>query len=240
MGIQKLVYDPVKLREKREKERMERSLRYIDSLKKVKKERKAPVRGPFSKNELETLYIKRGLSMKEIAEYYSCSKHKVIYWMTAHNIQVRSQSEATYVKRNKGGDPFLVNHPETNNASFLFGLGIGLYWGEGTKVGNSIRLGNSDPGVIIQFINFLEKIYGIKKEALKFGLQIFGDLDEREILRFWCKSLGVPKEQFQKPVVTKLRGRGTYKRKSEHGVVTIYFHNSKLKKILMEEIEKLK
>ena len=86
-------------------EKMERDLRYLQSLKRIRKERKTPVRGPLSKYELENMYIKQRFSMKEIADHYSCSLNKVTYWMTAHNIPIRSQSEATYVKRNKRGDP---------------------------------------------------------------------------------------------------------------------------------------
>ncbi len=33
---------------------------------------------------------------------------------------------------------------------------------------------------------------------------------------------------------------GTYRQKSAHGVVTVYFHNKKLRDILLAEIEKIK
>ena len=40
---------------------------------------------------------------------------------------------------------------------FLFGLGIGIYWGEGTKVDSisSLRVANSDPGILRSFTGFV-------------------------------------------------------------------------------------
>ena len=90
------------------------------------------------------------------------------------------------------------------------------------------------------FIKFLKEIYSIKKEKLKFGLQIFSDINPEEALSFWIRRLDVSKDQFQKPVVSKVRGNGTYKIKSKFGVLTVYFNNIKLRNIIISEIEKLR
>jgi len=57
---------------------------------------------------------------------------KVCYWLQQWDIPKRSVSEALYVKHNPGGDPFSERNLDTGDL-FLFGLGLGLYWGEGTK-----------------------------------------------------------------------------------------------------------
>ena len=49
--------------------------------------------------------------------------------------------------------------------------------------------------------------------------------------------LGYITYRFQKVIVTPTRGKGTYKHKSEYGVLTVYFNNSKLKKIMDGLIE---
>lgn len=171
--------------------------------------------------------------MKEISNKTSWSYRRVTYWMNKYNIPRRTQSEATYVKRNPKGDPFKIKNKLTPEEMELKGLGLGLYWGEGTKKDKcSIRLGNSDPKLIKKFIEFLIKIYGIQIKKLKFGLQIFNDTDPHKALKFWADSLKAKLEQFQKVVITPSRGLGTYKKKTEYGVLTVYYHNKKLRDII--------
>ena len=194
----------------------------------------------ISKKELEHLYIVEKKSQKEIAEHFKCSHSKICYWIIKYKIPVRTKSEAMYVKCNPSGDPFSFKKLETQKDYFLFGLGLGLYWGEGVKVyKNSIRLGNTDPRLIRAFLKFLKDIYNIDESKVKFGLQIFGDIDKAQTINFWMKELSAKKSQFQEIVCTPSRGEGIHKKKSEFGVLTVYFHNMKLRDIIMKEIEKI-
>lgn len=175
--------------------------------------------------------------MKVIADTVGCSQHKVAYWMNIHNIKKRSISDAIYIKNNPAGDPFTFKRPTTKEDWMLYGLGLGLYWGEGTKANQySIRLGNTDPQLIINFIKFLQKIYGVDKSKLKFGLQIFTDIDVKTALLYWQKKLSVNPGQFYKPTISISVSKGTYKRRSQYGVLTIFFHNKKLRDILMKQL----
>lgn len=196
----------------------------------------------ISKQTLSDLYLKNGKSMKEIAETLNFSHHKVAYWMEKYKISRRSRSDATYTKRNPSGDPFLFQSPKTVKEGILFGLGLGIYWGEGTKADlGSVRVGNTDPDLLGVFIECLEKIYGIKREKIHFGLQIFSDTSPSDAVLFWSKKLNIKKSQFQKTiVVTPSRGRGTYKKKMRYGVLTVYVHNKKLRNALVQEIENLR
>lgn len=194
----------------------------------------------IDKNLLIHLYKEKKLSMQEIADKLGYSANKVNYWMDKYEIGRRTISEGTYMKLNPSGDPFRVCKPRTLEEAVLHGIGLGLYWGEGNKANmHSIRLGNTDPRLVQTFIRFLEQAYGIKKEKLKFGLQVFSDMAEQEVLHFWQKNLKVQQKQFMKVVITPSRGIGTYQRKIRHGVLTVYFNNRKLRDILCGEIEKL-
>jgi len=196
----------------------------------------------ISKQILSDLYLKNGKSMKEIAETLNFSHHKVAYWMEKYKISRRSKSDATYTKRNPNGDPFLFQPSNTVEEGILFGLGLGIYWGEGTKSDlGSVRVGNTDPDLLKIFIQFIEKIHGIKREKIHFGLQIFSDISPSDAVLFWSKKLNIKKSQFQKTiVVTPSRGRGTYKKKMKYGVLTVYVHNKKLRNALIQEIENLR
>lgn len=194
----------------------------------------------ISNGVLIDLYSKKKKSAKEISSKLNCSEYKVNYWIAKYGISKRSISDAIYARSNPDGDPFVSKKPKGNNEWFLFGLGLGLYWGEGTKTNkHTVRLGNTDPALIKKFIEFLEIIYCIKRAKIRFGLQIFSDMEPEEALNFWSKELAFDKSHFQKVIVTLARGIGNYRHKTKHGVLTIQFGNKKLRDIIVNEISKL-
>ena len=188
----------------------------------------------FSESELRTLYLKKGRSVKDIAKLFGCSAHKVKYWMEGYHIPTRSISEAIYLKNNPDGDPFKFVPPKNIVDAKLFGLGIGLYWGEGTKADKaSVRLGNTDPKLLKDFIRFLTKFFQVEVPDFHFGLQLFNDIDPKRAMDFWSKTLRINKRQFYKTIVTKSVSQGTYKKKAQYGVLTVYYHNKKLRDLLL-------
>lgn len=194
----------------------------------------------IEKNILENLY-QQGFSMMDIAKKFQVSNTQISYWMHQYGIQRRSIGEAIYRKRNPGGDPFRIKYPLTQYERFLRGLGLGLFWGEGMRLNKQgVRLGNSDPLLILYFRDFLEKICGVKKTKIKYSLQVFGDIDLQQAIDFWCNILTVIPAQLGKPSLVKLRGKGTYKRKNQFGILQIACYNSKLKTIIDGMIRTLK
>ncbi|MCR4263730.1 MAG: hypothetical protein NUV98_03380 [Candidatus Roizmanbacteria bacterium] len=187
---------------------------------------------------LRDFYLTKKLSVSAIAKKFCVSESKINYWLFKYGIGKRSISEAIYIKKNPQGDPFRFKIPKTRADLILYGLGIGLYWGEGNKRNkNSLRLGNVDPNLIKAHISFLERIYSIDKSKLKFGLQIFSDVSPNIAQKFWIDKLNINLSQFHKVIVTPARGIGNYKNKSKYGVLTVYFNNSKLKKRIDNLIE---
>lgn len=195
----------------------------------------------ISKDVLEEFYVHKKLSMLEISRKINCSATKVSYWMRYHNLKRRSISEGVYVRHNPHGDPFSFRLPVTEKEHYLYGLGLGLYWGEGTKANKySVRLGNTDPKMTLVFISFLEIFFGISRKDLRYGIQVFSTMKAEDVLVFWMKELKASKDQFMKVIITPARGKGSYGRKIEHGVLTVYYHNKKMRDILIAQIEKLK
>lgn len=194
----------------------------------------------ITKTELENLYLVKKHSSAEIGKLLDYSERKIVYWLKKYGIPKRSVSEAIYLKHNPKGDPFKIREPKDIKEAVLFGLGLGLYWGEGTKSNkSSVRLGNTDPELVRTFVKFLIKTYGIRKEKLKFGLQIFSDMEPYEALTFWQKKLRASPSQFQKVIVTPARSLGTYRYKTKHGVLTVYYNNTKLRNLLIKAIEEI-
>lgn len=194
----------------------------------------------ISVDELKDLYLSRKLSASEIAARLGCSTNKINYWLKIHRISKRSISDAIYIKCNPNGDPFVYKPPKNIDQAFLFGLGLGLYWGEGTKRNKlSVRLGNTDPKLIKYFLKFLFEIYEIKKEKLKFGLQVYGDINTELAIEFWLRELHIRPAQLATVITASRRVKGNYRHKAKYGVLTVYYHNKKLRDMLCSQLEKI-
>lgn len=155
--------------------------------------------------------------------------------MDKYHIKRRSISDAVYQKNNPNGDPFKVSPIDTIEKATLYGLGIGLYWGEGNKANMyAVRLGNTDAELLNTFMKFLIELFGVKRQDMRFQLQIFTDIDPEFALQYWVRALGVERSQFYKIHITISGSLGTYRHKSVHGVVTVYYHNKHLRDILVE------
>jgi len=189
------------------------------------------------KSYLTKLYT-NGSSMAEIADTLQCSVHKVQYWMDKYNLKRRSRSVAQYRKLNPNGDPFSIKTELSKKQTFLHGLGLGIYMGEGEKVSKSgIRVANSDPYIIKLFREFLIDICQADIKKISYSLVCFNDTKPEAAAQFWSHALNIQNIDFGKIVSIPVRGKGTYKRKSFYGVCTVSFHNMKLKSWIMEQIK---
>ena len=189
----------------------------------------------ITENMLRKLYFQDKMSAMMISKYLDCSLHKVNYWMDKYDIKRRSISEAIYNINNPNGDPFLMQKIDTVEKAKLFGMGMGLYWGEGNKANKyAVRLGNTDPELLNMFIKFLIEIFNVKKEDLRFGLQIFTDINPKTAKDYWINALNIKEHQFYKTVTTISGSIGNYRFKSKYGVITVYYHKKRLRDILVE------
>jgi hypothetical protein len=176
--------------------------------------------------------------MAEIANHLNCSIHKVSYWMDKHKIKRRSQSLATYYKRNPNGHPFKIKKYLTRSDIELKYLILGLYWGEGRNTSNSIlSIGNSDPHLLIHFKSFLLNIYQINPQKIKYYLQTFNDNDEHESINFWSSKLKIKPKRISCSNPIPSQGKGSYRRINKYGVLTICISNLFLRKDLMSELK---
>ncbi len=188
----------------------------------------------ITRKDLERRYIQEKKSVWEISRVFNCSLNKVNYWLKRWHIAKRTISEAIYIKHNPKGDPFKFVPPKSLEEAKLFGLGLGLYWGEGNKANkNTVRIGNSDPKLLKIFIDFLVKLFNIRKKDLKFHLHLFSDINIKKAKNYWIEELKIKEGQFYKPFVSKSGSLGTYRKKSKYGVLTIYYGNTKLRNKLI-------
>lgn len=192
---------------------------------------------PPTKEFLKKLYSS-GKSMMQITNETQYSDHTVRYWMAKYNIKRRSRSEAAYQRANPNGDPFKIKNKLTSSDKFLMGLGLGIFWGEGTKTNkNSVRVTNTNPQLILKFRQFLLEICGVEPWKVQYALISFKNIPVHKTLNYWSDELSIPKSKFTKVVKIPSLGKGTYMKKSSHGVCTIIVNNLKLKVWVDKQLE---
>lgn len=69
-----------------------------------------------------------------------------------------------------------------------------LYWAEGAKARNMVRLTNSDPELLASFVDFVRTEFEVDPTSMTMRCNLFADhLDrQREIEEFWLRRLGLP------------------------------------------------
>jgi transcriptional regulator with XRE-family HTH domain len=117
----------------------------------------------------------------------------------------------------------------------LFIAAISAYWGEGDKRSrNNVRLINTDPVMLVLFIEFLVRFCGVSRENIKAALFIYPDLDEGICRTYWEKEIEI--YSFHKTMV--LPGRHKSK-KLQYGTCSVIVSNTYLKKKMLLWIDQL-
>jgi hypothetical protein len=78
-----------------------------------------------------------------------------------------------------------------------------LYWAEGGKARNSVRLTNADPEVLAFFARFLREEFDVADSAMSVYCNLFADhlRDQVEIEDFWLQTLALPRSALRKSMV---------------------------------------
>ncbi len=172
--------------------------------------------------------------MKQISGKLGLSHSTVNHCLVKNNIKKRLISKAIeycYITRfNK--KPFDLKKHLSNEEKKLKIAGIMIYLGEGVKEGNSVVLTSSDPKVIKIFLQFLRIICGVSEDRLKILLHTYPDHSEKELKNFWSKITDIPKNQFNKTHSHEGK-KGTYKKKSLYGTVSLRYNDTRLLKQIL-------
>lgn len=164
-----------------------------------------------------------GLSYGEIKKVLGVSKSSLSLWLKSiplkseykkrlYTKQIRSLSlgaksqkerRAVEVKKIIEQAEDQIKFPLSEETLRMFG--VALYWGEGSKR-KMLEITNSDPYLILFFIHWLNKIFGIRSINLKARLNIHQEQSEIEIKKFWSELTGIPLKNFGKTYIKPISG----------------------------------
>jgi transcriptional regulator with XRE-family HTH domain len=201
-------------------------------------------------------FRKRGFTYTEIAKICGVSRGTVSAWLAdlPFSREITKQNKARAAVDNKKRMvsinkartaerakqyEHIVKLAETEyqhyRTSPLFIAGLMLYMSEGDNTHRRlIRLANSRPELHKIFIRFLTTYLGVEKQAIKFWILLYPDLDEITCMKHWSKKTGISVGQFYKNQVIEGRSQ---KRTLHFGVGNTIIGSTLLKQKLNRWIE---
>jgi len=182
---------------------------------------------------------KQGQSIKEIARKLDVSKSSASVW--CRDIELTKKQIARLDERKlKGGykgrlkgakiqrEKYMKKVEKLEKEGFnqirrlskkdILIAGIALYWGEGNRKWHISGFGNSDPRMIVFMIFWFRNILGINKDrlSLRVGINQIHKNRIKIVERYWSEVTGIPKNQFTKTILQKVKNKKIYKNHNNH------------------------
>jgi transposase-like protein len=109
---------------------------------------------------------------------------------------VATKALASRIEHQRNGRKLVVTDQD-------FVILCALYWAEGEKARNAVRLSNSDPELIALFLDLLRRTFAVADEAVRISCNLFADHvgRQREIEDFWLRKLDLPRSNLLKSTV---------------------------------------
>jgi hypothetical protein len=119
--------------------------------------------------------------------------------------------------------------------------GCMLYWAEGAKGRNQVRLVNSDPALLVSFVRFLRSEFDVEPSNIIVRCNLFADHVERQLAieRFWLDTLGVPMTSLRKSHVNVYSKYSQKKRanKLPYGTCEVGVHSTRIVQTIYGSIQ---
>jgi len=182
---------------------------------------------------------KQGMSLRNISKQIKVSKGSVSIWVRdidltnkqKKKLQFRDKAYINHSEnfRNKRREYQQQGREKARTEDQYYAFGCALFWGEGSKCKNYVRLVNSDPKLMSFFINFLRKYFSVANEdvALTFQYYLDNGLTLEEIQTYWCNQLKLPKSCLRKCTL-KSKYYSTSKIKHPYGICSIAIGNTQI------------
>jgi hypothetical protein len=203
----------------------------------------AQVETPYKLREYQAARRLRrgGMPMKQIASRLDVSPGTVHRW--TRDIELTPEQRARNLGRNRPGQPGWVltqgrirkaravrlgfqreGRERAGQHDPLHVAGCMLYWAEGAKSRNQLRLANSDVELVRFFVRFLKDAMGVKPEDFTMRLNVYTNNGRSidEIERYWLDALALPRSCVRKHTLNHLPTSSSGNKKTlPYGVCTV-------------------
>lgn len=123
----------------------------------------------------------------------------------------------------------------------VYAAGCMLYWAEGDKCRNSVRISNSDPEVLVFFAAFLRTHFEVESDRILLSCNLFADHIERQraIERYWLERLGLPPTSLRKSMVNiySKYSKKTRTNRLPYGTCKLVVHSTRIVQTIYGSIQ---
>jgi transposase len=199
-----------------------------------------------------------GWSVKEIETHLRVARSSVSLWV--RDVELGEVQQARLLERSRLG-PTVAGERKAAQAREArqryqergrrlvhergdsFAAGCTLYWAEGAKHRNSLKLTNSDPDLVAYFLGFLRRHFDVPNERVKIYCNLFADHLERqrEIEDFWLERLGLDRSSLRKSIVNVYSKYSQKKRQNKlpYGTCALVVNSTELVQTIHGSIQEL-
>jgi transposase-like protein len=201
-----------------------------------------------------------GRSIKEIAGLLGVARSTVSLWV--RDIELSPQQHAALRERNpayngqrKGSEAHIAKSRErrqryqelgrsvARRGDCRYAAGCMLYWAEGAKSRNQLRISNSDPALIAFFVDFLREHFSVPDASLRVKCHLFADHRQRqeEVEQFWVDLLGLRRTNLQQSYVNRFSRASKRKRtnKLPYGTCNVIVNDTRVVQAIYGSIQEL-
>jgi transposase-like protein len=168
----------------------------------------------------------QGYSLGYIAEKLDVAKSTLSVWLKSvtffpneitRNSVAHGQKQAVATKRSDKAISLARAYKYAQESVGVlskrdrFLVGIGIYIGEGGRAFNSTRIANSDPRTIGFCLSWLKECFGLMNKNIRIRVHIYPDNNEKRVLTYWMKELGLGKKSFYPCFIDRRVGKRSKK-----------------------------
>jgi hypothetical protein len=172
----------------------------------------------MTKKEIALGLRREGRSIREVAELVGIARSTASTW--CREVELTEDQKIEIDKRNPASQNYagvrscdLISERARNKRIAyqkegmteageldLFLAGCMLYWGEGSKGKNCVKITNYDPAMLKFFVRFLRECFDVKNEQIKIWIVVYTDVEEEveEAEQFWLQTLELPRSRLGK------------------------------------------
>jgi hypothetical protein len=182
---------------------------------------------------------RQGFSLNDIVKKVGVAKSSVSVWVRDINLtneqkeklQLRDKAYTNHSEnfRNKRREYQKEGRKKAQNSDPLYAFGCALFWGEGNKCKNYVRITNSDETLLSFFVKFLKKYFDVSFEDFSISVQYYEDngLTLKEINQYWCNILNLPRGCVKKATL-KSKYYSNAKVRHPYGICSVSIGNTEI------------
>lgn len=199
-----------------------------------------------------------GWSIKEIEKQLAVSRSSVSLWV--RDVELGREQRERLIERVRLGPLVSAERSATRaravrqtyqeegrrrarEGDHSYAAGCMLYWAEGSKRRNYVKLTNSDSELLACFVRFLRQHFGVSGDRLRLDCNLFADhLDrQREIEDFWLDRLGLGRDSLRKSTVNTYSkySRKLRANKLPYGTAAVVLHDTRVVQTIYGSIQEL-